>query len=155
MWMTFSESSAALMFGFGKRSRFSVILPTLMAPFGQNWTQLRQPMQLVPKLGLPRAIWMLPRGQILTQVPQPMQLPFAANFFERAACMPEKPLLSSAKKAFFGGFFSLRFVALTAAATSAAVMLRRSWALSLLVGGKVSVWGISQMQVEWLEIVFQ
>ena len=49
-------SSAGVTRGFGKRSRFSVILPMLSACFGQNWTQLRQPMQfgLVPdKLNVP------------------------------------------------------------------------------------------------------
>ena len=84
-----------------------------------------------------------------------MQAPFAANFLDRAACMPEKPLLSRAKTAFLGGFFSLSSMAFTACPTSRALSSSRFWAVFLLVGGKVRAWGISQMQVEWLEMVFQ
>ena len=73
MWMIPAASSAGVTSGFGKRSRFSVILPTLIACFGQYCTQLRQPMHSVPKTGLPSVRTMFFRGQSISQVPQPRQ----------------------------------------------------------------------------------
>ena len=109
MWMIFCVRSEALTVGSGKRSRFSVTLPMLMADFGQYCTQLRQPMQFGPKTGLPPRSWMLLRGQTFSQVPQPTQASLAANFLTRLAWVLPSPALIRAKAACLGGFFARFF----------------------------------------------
>ena len=69
--------------------------------------------------------------------------------------MPAKALLSRAKRPILGGFFSLRIMVLAAPPTSMALRSIRSRAALGDRGARDRVWGMSQMQVLWLEMAVQ